>query len=122
MTGVLTLIFACQLAGEFVVSVLALPLPGPVLGMVFLFTLLMIRGGVSEPLSEVAGGLGRAMSLLFVPAGTGVMLHFRELGQEIAPLGLSILVSTVLAIAVTGLAMSWLGRATRADAEGTRDD
>lgn len=116
MLGHLTLIFLCQLVGELVVGALVLPVPGPVLGMVLLFAILMVRGHVPEGLGQVAGGLQKAMSLLFVPAGAGVMLHFHLLADAALPLGLGLLVSTVVTIAVTGLLMAWLGRgAERAD-------
>ncbi|MBN9888461.1 CidA/LrgA family protein [Salipiger abyssi] len=110
MLGSLTLIFLCQLVGELVAGALALPVPGPVLGMVLLFVILMLRRAVPEGLGQAAGGLQKAMSLLFVPAGTGVMLHFRLLGEAALPLGLGLLVSTVVTIAVTGLLMAWLSR------------
>ena len=109
MLNHLTLIFLCQLIGEIGVGALALPLPGPVLGMVLLFLVLLVRGNVPEKLGEVAGGLQGAMSLLFVPAGAGVVLHFELLGEALAPLGAALVVSTLLTIAVTGLLMQWLG-------------
>ena len=68
-----------------------------------------------EGLGQAAGGLQRAMSLLFVPAGAGVMLHFHLLAEAALPLGLGLLVSTIATIAVTGLLMSWLGRGARDD-------
>ncbi|SDD98183.1 CidA/LrgA family protein [Ruegeria marina] len=115
MLGFLTLILVCQLAGELAVGALNLPVPGPVLGMLALFALLMIRGEVPEVLEQTAGGLLRAMSLLFVPAGTGVMLHFRLLGEALVPLGVALVVSTLATIAVTALLMRWLGRGEQRD-------
>ncbi|WP_192964109.1 CidA/LrgA family protein [Phycobacter azelaicus] len=110
MLGYLTLILVCQLAGEFITGALALPVPGPVLGMVFLFTFLMLRGHVPKRLDQTADGLLRSMSLLFVPAGTGVILHFQLLGEALLPLGLALVISTLVTIAVTGLLMQWLGK------------
>ena len=110
MLGFLTLILVCQLAGELVAGALALPVPGPVLGMVLLFAILMFRGSVPEQLDHTANGLLRSMSLLFVPAGTGVILHFRLLGEALLPLGLALIVSTFGTIVVTALLMQWLGR------------
>ncbi len=89
---------------------LGLPVPGPVLGMVLLFGWLMSRGSVPKGLGTVAGGLQRAMSMLFVPAGTGVMLHFQLLGDALLPLGLGLVVSTLLTILVTGAMMQWLAK------------
>ncbi|MFV0359440.1 CidA/LrgA family protein [Tropicimonas sp.] len=110
MLGYLTLIFVCQLAGEVIAGILKLPVPGPVIGMVLLFVYLSLRGAVPEDLGQTAGALLRYMSLLFVPAGTGVILHFRLLGAAIVPLSAALVLSTVLTIAVTGLMMRWLGR------------
>ena len=111
MIGYLTLILTCQLAGEFLAGALALAVPGPVLGMALLFVLLLVRGEVPDALDQTAEGLLRAMSLLFVPAGTGIMMHFRLLGDALVPLSAALVVSTLATIAVTALMMRWLGKA-----------
>jgi len=110
MLNYLTLILVCQLLGELVVGALALPVPGPVLGMLLLFMVLMVLGDVPEQLDKTANGLLRSMSLLFVPAGTGLMLHFQLLGEAILPLSFAVIVSTVATIVVTGRLMQWLGK------------
>jgi holin-like protein len=110
MLGFLTLILLCQLLGELTVGALGVPVPGPVLGMVLLFLILAVRGSVPDGLEHTSNGLLRSMSLLFVPAGTGVVLHIRLLGEEVLPLGLALLVSTVVTIAVTAILMGWLGK------------
>ncbi len=110
MIAYLTLILACQLAGEVIVGFLGLPVPGPVLGMVLLFLLLLWRGEVPEALDQTANGLLRGMSLLFVPAGAGVMLHFQLLGEALLPLSAALIVSTLATIAVTALMMGWLSK------------
>ncbi len=110
MLGYLTLILLCQLIGEATVGVLGLPVPGPVLGMLILFCGLMIRGDVPSGLANVSDGLLRSLSLLFVPAGTGVMMHMGVLGEALVPLGLGLVVSSSLAFVVTGLLMKWLLR------------
>lgn len=105
-----TVLLACQLAGEVVARLLGLPVPGPVLGMVLLFALLAIRGGVPEEIGSVAGGLLRNLSLLFVPAGVGVMLHARLLFDNWLALSATLVLSAVVTLIVTGLVMSWLAR------------
>src|SRR5579859_1548707 len=71
----LALILLCQLIGEVLVRLLHLPVPGPVIGMGLLFAGLVLRGGPPEKLEQTAGGLLSHLSLLFVPAGVGIMLH-----------------------------------------------
>ena len=79
---VFTILLACQLAGEVIARLLGLPVPGPVLGMVILFVALVIRGHVPDDVGVVTGGLLQNLSLLFVPAGVGVMLHAGLLVQN----------------------------------------
>jgi putative effector of murein hydrolase LrgA (UPF0299 family) len=110
MLNALTLILCCQLAGELMATAMRIPVPGPVIGMVLLFCFLLTRGSIPENLARTADGLLSHLSLLFVPAGVGVMLHFGLLGDDWLPIGLALVVSTVLTIAVTALMMTWLGR------------
>jgi len=83
--------------------------------MLLLFVFLLIRGKVPQPLAEVADTLLRNLSLLFVPAGVGVMLHFELLGSDAVPLAVALLLSTLATIAVTALLMVMLGRSATTD-------
>ncbi len=100
----------CQLAGEAAAKALHLPVPGPVLGMAFLFAGLVWKGRVPEGLGKVADALLSNLSLLFVPAGVGVMLHFKLLAGEWLPLSAALIVSTLLTIGVTASLMVFLSR------------
>lgn len=106
----LTLLLICQLTGEVVVRFLDIPLPGPVLGMVLLFTGLLIRRGVPKPLQDTAGGLLSHLSLLFVPAGVGVMLHVTRIQDAWLAIGASLVLSTLIAVGVTAGTMILFGR------------
>jgi len=110
MLEYLTLILACQLLGEFAVSAAGIPIPGPVVGMVLLFLFLLARGSVPEQLANVSSGLLNNLSLMFVPAGVGVMVHFKVLGSDALPISVALVISTLLTIAVTALLMSYLNR------------
>lgn len=110
MLEYLTLILACQLLGEFAVSAADIPIPGPVVGMVLLFLFLLARGSVPEQLANVSSGLLNNLSLMFVPAGVGVMVHFKVLGSDALPISVALVISTLLTIAVTALLMSYLNR------------
>jgi putative effector of murein hydrolase LrgA (UPF0299 family) len=116
MLNALTLILVCQLAGELVAAWASLPVPGPVIGMVLLFIILIVRGGIPENVAQTGDGLLRHLSLLFVPAGVGVMLHFKLLGEDWAAVVAALIVSTLVTIAVTGWVMARLsGRGTPRD-------
>lgn len=114
MIGALTLLLVYQLVGETLVRGLALPIPGPVVGMALLFATLILRKGPGLALRTTSTGLLQHLSLLFVPAGTGVMLHFNRLADEWLPLVAALVVSTVLSIAVSALLLNALTRRSRA--------
>jgi holin-like protein len=117
MISALTLLLVYQLVGEVIAQFFALPVPGPVIGMGLLFATLAVRGAVSDELRGTANGLLQHLSLLFVPAGTGVMLHFGRLADEWLALLASLLVSTAVTIAVSALLMRLLMARGSADVE-----
>ena len=108
MIAALTQLLVFQLLGEVVARWLALPVPGPVLGMLFLFLALAMRGGPGHELQATSQNLLQHLSLLFVPAGVGVMVHLSRVADEWLPLLLSLLISTALTLAVTALVMKML--------------
>jgi len=109
----ITLLLACQLAGEVTARLIGLSVPGPVIGMVILFALLLLRGGIPKGLEEVTRGLLGNLSLLFVPAGVGVSVHLSLLASEWLPISAAVVVSTLLTVAVTGLVMSLSTRGSK---------
>lgn len=114
----LTILLLCQLAGEALAFGTGLPVPGPVLGLVLLVLLLVGRGQAPGSLEDTATGLLQHLSLLFVPAGVGVMLHAGRIAAEWAALAAALVLSTLLTIAVTALAMAWCARRLGLGAEG----
>ena len=111
MIAALSILLCFQLIGEVFARWFNLPVPGPVIGMLLLFAALALRGGPSPDLQNTSQGLLQHLSLLFVPAGTGVMLHLHRVADEWLPLVLSLCISTLLTLVVTALAMKLcLGR------------
>jgi len=110
MIHYLALLLSCQLVGEVLSLTLGLPIPGPVIGMLLLFIGLLIKRGVPQGLSRVAEGLLEHLSLLFVPAGVGVMLHASLLAEQWAALTVALVISTALTLVVSAWVMRWLVR------------
>lgn len=114
MINALTWLLLYQLTGEILAHVLDLPIPGPVIGMALLLLTLIIRGEGARPLSaslqHTASTLLQHLSLLFVPAGTGVMLYLDLIADEWLPISVALIVSTLSAMAVTALALQALLR------------
>lgn len=105
MLAALTTLLLLQLIGEVLARALQLPVPGPVIGMLLLFAGLWWRDGPGKELQETGQTLLQHLSLLFVPAGTGIMIHLDRVAAEWLPLAVSLLLSTVAALAVTALVM-----------------
>jgi holin-like protein len=99
-----------QAIGEVLSYALKLPVPGPVLGMVLLLGLLLARPTLLARLRTTALELLKHLSLLFVPAGVGVMLHLARIGREWLPIAVALVASTALAIVVTALVVTWAAR------------
>ena len=81
--------------------------------MALLFAALLLRGKAPGALAAAAGGLGQHLSLLFVPAGVGVMMYVGQVAAEWLPILVALVVSTVITIAATALTFAWLVRRQR---------
>lgn len=101
--GAFTWLLAFQLVGEATCKAFGLPIPGPVLGLVLLVLALWALPFLRAQLGQTADYLLAHLSLLFVPAGVGVILYFRELITHGWALLAVLLVSTWVGLAVTAL-------------------
>ncbi len=110
----LTALLMFQLAGEVTARTLGLPVPGPVIGMAFLFVALLVSPRMADAISPTAKVLLAHLSLLFVPAGVGVVGHLNRLSTDGPALGLAIVGSTVLAIVAGVLTFLAVARLTGA--------
>lgn len=100
-------LLALQSLGELLSRGLALPFPGPVVGMVLLLVALQWPL-VREPVEACADFLLAHLSLLFVPVGVGVMTHLSLLGQYGGRMLLVLVLSTLIGLAVTVLVLHLL--------------
>jgi holin-like protein len=114
----LLILIGCQLVGELLRAALALPIPGPVIGMFMLAAGLALRsrsvkaaeGALDQSLERTSETLIAYMGLLFVPAGVGIISEAGLLRQEWLPIVVSLFGSTILGLIVTGLVMHWTTR------------
>ncbi|MCK4706832.1 MAG: CidA/LrgA family protein [Gammaproteobacteria bacterium] len=101
----ISLLLLYQLAGEISVLLLRIPVPGPVLGMVMLFLTLVFRGRATASLDSASSALLSHLSLLFVPAGVGMIVHFDRIINEWLPITIALLLSTVITMAASAAIM-----------------
>jgi holin-like protein len=106
----LFLLLLCQLVGEVVARSLSLPAPGPVIGLALLTLGLWVwnrrkpftdEALASSEVGRAATGLLGALSLLFVPAGVGVVQYLGLIREHGVALAMSLVVSTVLTLLAT---------------------
>lgn len=104
------ILIGCQLAGEIVVGVAGLPVPGPVLGMIFLFMGLLIKRGVPEGLAQAGNGLLKYIGLLFVPAGAGISAYLSLIAEHWDIILIASVTSTILTLITCGALYQILNR------------
>jgi holin-like protein len=114
ITRSLAVLLAFQCVGELIVHYTRVPIPGPVIGMVLFLCLLSAAPALAQEVEYVSRGLLNHLSLLFVPAGVGVMVLANDMKGQLLAISIAIIVSTILSIAVaalvTGALMAWLER------------
>lgn len=115
------ILIACQLAGETMRTGLGLPVPGPVIAMLLLATVLVIAdrrrqaaiGPARLSLEKTSEGLIAHMGLLFVPAGVGIVAQLRLIEEQWFPIVTALIGSTLLSVLATGLTLHWFMRDER---------
>lgn len=106
-----------QLIGEVLVQLTHAPVPGPVVGTLLLFVGLLLRGKIPEGLRVTGQTLLSHLSLLFVPAGVGVLLYLPRIADEWLAIAVALLLSTLASIAAAALAMRAVMRWTGAETD-----
>ena len=96
-----------QLIGT-ALNVLFLPfLPSAIIGMVLLVLFLRLRGQVGESIETASGGLLRFLPCCTPPA-TGIMMYGSEIAADAAAILVSLTVSFILVVPLTGHLMQYL--------------
>lgn len=98
------LIMAALYFGNTLQSYLALGIPGSIIGMLTLFTLMATGVIPAEWVKPTAQLFIRYMILLFIPVSVGLIEHFSLLGAN----ALQIFASTVGATAVVIVCLGWM--------------
>jgi len=110
MIASLSLILLCQLAGEVFVRGLGLPMPGPVVGLLLLLLLLLARDRFAalargplhqDGVENASRGLLAHLSLLFVPAGVGVVQKLDLVAEHGIAVAVVLAISVVVTLLVT---------------------
>ena len=103
------IIFMFQLVGEATQKYFALPVPGPVIGLVLMLVCLLWTKRTNLPLIAdqrdklltTSQQLLGYLSLLFVPIGVGVIMHLQLLEAQLARIIAVITIGTIVTMVFT---------------------
>lgn len=110
MIGAVVLLLGAQFAGEVLARGVGLPVPGPIIGLLLLYGALCVRNDLEALLKPVTSTLLGNLSLLFVPAGVGVVGYLDLLRDQGLALAGVLVGSTVLSITVGAVTFTFAAR------------
>jgi holin-like protein len=97
------IILAISLIGEILKSVLPLPVPASIYGMVILFVLLLTGVLKLEQVRDVGRFLIEIMPVMFIPAGVGLMSSWKVLEPVLLPVSVITVITIFTVMGATGI-------------------
>ena len=96
------IIILISFAGELLHAILPLPVPASIYGLLILLAGLQTKVIPLKAVDEAGGFLIEIMPMLFIPAGVGLMVSWGDLKPVLVPIMVTIVVTTVLVMGVSG--------------------
>ena len=109
MLQAFAVLLAFQCLGEGLVFLFGLPIPGPVAGMLSLLAALVAWPRLHQVVESGANELLRHLSLLFLPAGVGIIAAASSGSGHWLAIGAAVVTSTLATMAVTALVLRAFG-------------
>lgn len=103
-----TILFGCLAAGDFLVWLTGISLPGSIIGMLLLTAILQMGWIKLEWIKGIFDFLVSNLGFFFVPPGVALILYFDVIAAEFWPIAIATVVSTVLVLVVTGHVHQWV--------------
>ena len=107
ITQILYILFFSAL-GEFLQTVIPLPIPAAVYGLVLLLIALCTGVVKEQKVAEVSSFLISILPVLFVPPAVNILRYWNIISPHIAAICIIVPVSTVIIFAVSGPVTKWL--------------
>lgn len=104
------ILFFISIAMNKIVDVIHLPIPGSILGIIVLFTLLQTRVLKLEWIEQGANWLLAELLLFFIPAAVGVMKYIPMLESDGVRILIVVVFSTFIVMASSGLTASRIAK------------
>lgn len=100
--GQFGIILSILLLGDIIQNYFKLAIPSSIIGIIILLLLLILKLIRLEWIEDISKILLDNLSLLFIPAGVGIINEFQVLKGNLLPITLIIVVATIVIILVTG--------------------
>jgi len=97
------IILAVSLLGEICKTLLPLPIPASIYGMVFMFTFLLTGVIKLDQVRETGKFLIEIMPVMFIPAGVGLMSSWNVLQPVLFPVSVITVITIFTVMGATGL-------------------
>ncbi|WP_297712324.1 CidA/LrgA family protein [Clostridium sp.] len=110
------LILFVYFLGEVAAKSLSLPIPGNIMGMIFLF-LFLVTGIIKlEKIEDAAKSILGNLAFLFIPAGVGLMNYFGIISNYVAQILFIVVITTFIVMSCTGLTVQLVSRKIKSSA------
>ena len=109
----LLIILFISFIGEVLKYLIPLPVPASIYGLVLLLAALLTGVLKLEKIKDVSGFLIEIMPLMFIPAAVGLMDSWSSLGGILVQVVITVVVSTILVMGVSGMVTQWIIRKER---------
>ena len=116
MLSAIALILAFQVVGEVISRSAGIPVPGPVIGMILMLLAFFVKDDLIGRIRPTGGVLLSNLSLLFVPAGVGVMRYGDLFLREAV-----LVISTLIAMLVTAYTIIFVDKLVHKNKNKNKD-
>lgn len=110
------LILFVYFLGEVAAKSLSLPIPGNIMGMIFLFIFLVTGIIKLEKIEDAAKSILGNLAFLFIPAGVGLMNYFGIISNYVAQILFIVVITTLIVMSCTGLTVQLVSRKIKSSA------
>ena len=104
----LLIIFGFSFIGNVISNVFRLPVPGSILGMILLFLALQFKLLEFRHVDEAGSFLINNMTILFLPAGVGIMAKWNLISHFWAQILLIVVGALIINILILGKLVEWI--------------
>ncbi|MEK4722529.1 CidA/LrgA family protein [Lactococcus sp. FSL W8-0209] len=104
----LLIIFGFSFIGNVISNVFRLPVPGSILGMILLFLTLQFKILEFRHVDEAGSFLINNMTILFLPAGVGIMAKWNLISHFWAQILLIVVGALIINMLILGKLVEWI--------------